>query len=1007
MGRADRMNRIGVAVAWAVMTVLGLASVARSQTGQWVQRFPVGSIPDARSAHAMAYDPVRRETVVFGGYASGGLGYHDDTWTYDGTNWTLRATTGPSPRANASMAFDSSRGVMVLFGGYFGGSLGETWEWDGANWMQRTPVGDSPLARNDHGVAFDSTRNVTVLFGGGSTLGGSLLSDTWEWNGTAWTQRVSAGGPASHGTSMAFDAHRGVCVLFGVANSDTYEYNGVVWTRVSTTGPSWRGYAPMAYDPIRGVCVLTGGNVAGISQSGTYDWNGATWTSPDVGDPGPRQGHKLAFDTTRNALVQFGGGAGVLGNQTWVLPTLTPVFTGSYSPELGTLPEAQGWPRFQQASPEPSVASGLLSIGPTTSGGYQYWKRNDLVANFASSAGLVAEFSCQILSSTTVANALGVPQTGFGLSWFDANHRLVSVALGENGVFLRNDSAVSGVFVPIDTTSAMRSYRLIAQPTGVSLVIDGVTRASLPLGPTGVFTDPSNGPNPVFFGDGGIAAGHVRMGALRWGGLAVPFAAAGPTDNAIAPGARPDPGAGSNTTFTFNSLTIPPGGSFTLGSGETINAPGGIIIQPGAVLVANGTINGPLVNNGLLIIPITQVGLVFNTSGPGPIIITHPPITQQGQPPVVIPVPPTGPPFIGSGGYVSIGGSGFAGTNGGTPGGGSPGSGFPGRYEISGPSITVPSTVAWDGQLDVTGSYSQTPTGALRLFIAGTTQGQTYSFLNVGQAAAIEGAMQIVLQPELFSYLPRMGDTFDMVTAAGGLTLPGGPSSINVRTLMTAQGAAFLGLSLPTFNSGFAGDPNQLVSLPQNLFSYTIVDGTTLRFTMMQDVMCPAQPAPASVLTCPDQSTPVSFTVSPVSPAPSTFAWQYRGTAGQLPADWIHLNDGPNDIGEDASLEIAGAAQATLSVLRVPGAWPVSGLDAGGLFRCIVTNACGIVTSNAATLAICPSDINCSGEVSVQDIFDFLAAYFADDPRADFNATGTISVQDIFDFLAAYFSGCA
>jgi hypothetical protein len=57
--------------------------------------------------------------------------------------------------------------------------------------------------------------------------------------------------------------------------------------------------------------------------------------------------------------------------------------------------------------------------------------------------------------------------------------------------------------------------------------------------------------------------------------------------------------------------------------------------------------------------------------------------------------------------------------------------------------------------------------------------------------------------------------------------------------------------------------------------------------------------------------------------------------------------------------------------------------------------------------ATCPADFNQSGAISVQDIFDFLAAYFAGDPRADFNHSGAISVQDIFDFLAAYFAGCA
>lgn len=54
----------------------------------------------------------------------------------------------------------------------------------------------------------------------------------------------------------------------------------------------------------------------------------------------------------------------------------------------------------------------------------------------------------------------------------------------------------------------------------------------------------------------------------------------------------------------------------------------------------------------------------------------------------------------------------------------------------------------------------------------------------------------------------------------------------------------------------------------------------------------------------------------------------------------------------------------------------------------------------------CPPDYNGDGAISVQDIFDFLAGYFGQDPEADFNGDGNLSVQDIFDFLAAYFTGC-
>jgi hypothetical protein len=55
----------------------------------------------------------------------------------------------------------------------------------------------------------------------------------------------------------------------------------------------------------------------------------------------------------------------------------------------------------------------------------------------------------------------------------------------------------------------------------------------------------------------------------------------------------------------------------------------------------------------------------------------------------------------------------------------------------------------------------------------------------------------------------------------------------------------------------------------------------------------------------------------------------------------------------------------------------------------------------------CKADFNHVGGVTVQDIFDFLAAYFTSNPQADINGVGGVTVQDIFDYLAAYFAGCA
>ena len=55
----------------------------------------------------------------------------------------------------------------------------------------------------------------------------------------------------------------------------------------------------------------------------------------------------------------------------------------------------------------------------------------------------------------------------------------------------------------------------------------------------------------------------------------------------------------------------------------------------------------------------------------------------------------------------------------------------------------------------------------------------------------------------------------------------------------------------------------------------------------------------------------------------------------------------------------------------------------------------------------CPADFNVDRTVSVQDLFDFLNAFFTSDMKADINGSNTLSQQDLFDFLSGYFAGCA
>jgi hypothetical protein len=88
-----------------------------------------------------------------------------------------------------------------------------------------------------------------------------------------------------------------------------------------------------------------------------------------------------------------------------------------------------------------------------------------------------------------------------------------------------------------------------------------------------------------------------------------------------------------------------------------------------------------------------------------------------------------------------------------------------------------------------------------------------------------------------------------------------------------------------------------------------------------------------------------------------------------------------------------------------------------GFYSVRLTNFCATTLSNSALvfitghnvapthLVFCPADFNQIGGVTVQDIFDYLNAWFSGNASADINGGG-LAVQDIFDFLNIWFSGC-
>jgi hypothetical protein len=126
--------------------------------------------------------------------------------------------------------------------------------------------------------------------------------------------------------------------------------------------------------------------------------------------------------------------------------------------------------------------------------------------------------------------------------------------------------------------------------------------------------------------------------------------------------------------------------------------------------------------------------------------------------------------------------------------------------------------------------------------------------------------------------------------------------------------------------------------------------------------------------------------------APNGYGAHIVATINGVPQHrWI--TGGSNYLSQsELSAHFGLAAATAVSQLRVE--WPDGS----------VTLRANIPANQTLTLSSCPGDWNADGASNIQDIFDFLASWFAQ--AGDFNASGASNVQDIFDFLGAWFAGC-
>lgn len=332
-GRATMATLAGVVLALAMGTRL---------CAQFSWQLAATNGPTGREATAMAFDPIRNRTLLYGG-GSGFGAFLADTWTWDGATWIPQfLATGPGPRVGHAMVFHEQRGTVLLFGGTDGFNfVPGLWEWNGVNWSQVSTGGP---VRGGHAMSYDPTRNKVVMFGGSP---GVLAGDTWEWDASGWSLVATSGPAARNQAGLAFDRIAGRMLLFGGSGNlsvlgDTWSWNGVSWSQLNVNGPSPRHSATMASYDARGSIVLFGGYGVSGCLADCWEWDGTAWHELGISGPGGRVFHSLAYDSTRRRAVTWGGSnCSAYVTPTWELSfqTTSTFGSGCGAPPLTLTPE--------------------------------------------------------------------------------------------------------------------------------------------------------------------------------------------------------------------------------------------------------------------------------------------------------------------------------------------------------------------------------------------------------------------------------------------------------------------------------------------------------------------------------------------------------------------------------------------------------------------------------------------------------------------------------------------
>jgi hypothetical protein len=313
---------------------------------KWFMRTTVG--PFSRLWFSIAYDPIAGNIILHGGWGAdysvksivqGGPSNLSDTWVWNDTAWQ-KLTEGIA-LSNSAMVYDFNLAKIITFGGGKGHlphqRTNDTYILEGNKWAIAATEG--PEARIGHDMVFDEQRNTVLLFGGSARRAqhpGGLavfehpLSDSWEWDGTKWSQIKVKGPEPRYGHKMVYDTKNETILLFGGYDektlfNDTWIWDGKIarWSKViPSILPSERYNHEMVYDPFNEKVLLFGGESKNnTTLNDLWEWDGENWALNEQNTPlEPRGNCGMVYDTKRKkTIIVVGSGINESLQYTWEL----------------------------------------------------------------------------------------------------------------------------------------------------------------------------------------------------------------------------------------------------------------------------------------------------------------------------------------------------------------------------------------------------------------------------------------------------------------------------------------------------------------------------------------------------------------------------------------------------------------------------------------------------------------------------------------------------------------